>query len=413
MPRVSTLVIGAGQAGLAMSHCLSAFGVDHVVFERGQIAERWRIQSWDSLRLLTPNWMTRLPGFHYQGDDPDGFMAIPELVTFFERYAAASRAPVLTDTTVERVERSNHQFRVTTNRGDWSADAVVIATGFCGDSLVPQISRHLAPSVTQIVPSAYRRPDQLPDGGVLIVGASSTGIQLADEIQRSGRQVMLAIGRHTRLPRRYRGHDILWWLDRLGSLSERADQVASIEISRHQPSLQLVGRLDHSSLDLGVLHDAGVRLVGRVLQIDGHQVRFADDLVAATAAADVKMVEVQSRIDKHILTMGISADQPEPFRPTWTIADDAPTTLNLEADGIRTVIWATGCRRAYPWLRLPVLDHHGDIVHQGGVTTTAGLYVLGMQFQRRRNSAFIDGVGADAWVIAQAIADIAAGVQVA
>jgi putative flavoprotein involved in K+ transport len=413
MPRISTIVIGAGQAGLAMSHCLSTFGVDHVVLERGQVAQRWRSQSWDSLHLLTPNWMTRLPGFHYKGDDPDGFMSIPDLVSFFERYASSSQVPIQTDTTVERLEQSRRHFRVTTNRGAWDADAVVIATGFCAEPLVPAISRNLASTVTQVVPPAYRRPDQLPDGGVLIVGASSTGIQLADEIQRSGRPVTLAVGRHIRLPRRYRGHDILRWLDRLGALDERVDEVASIDVSRHQPSLQLIGKPDHSSLDLAMLHHLGVRLVGHVLQIDGQHVRFADDLVATTAGADVKMVEVQSRIDHYVLEMGIAADAAEAFQPTWPAALDAPTVVNLEADGIRTVIWATGCRRTYPWLHVPVLDQNGEIVHHGGVTSVSGLYVLGMQFQRRRNSAFIDGVGDDAWVIAQTIADIAAGVRVA
>jgi len=413
MPKISTIVIGGGQAGLAESHCLSTFGVDHVVLERGQVAQRWRSQSWDSLRLLTPNWMTRLPGFHYQGDDPDGFMSIPELVSFFEQYATGSQVPIQTDTTVERVEQARRHFRVTTNRGIWDADSVVIATGFCEQPLVPAMSRNLASTVTQVVPPAYRRPDQLPDGGVLIVGASSTGIQLADEIQRSGRPVTLAVGRHIRLPRRYRGHDILKWLDRLGALDERVDEVASIEVSRHQPSLQLIGKPDHSSLDLAMLYDHGVRLVGHVVEIDGQQVRFAEDLVSTTAAADVKMVELQSRIDHYVLEMGITAEPAEPFQPTWPAAVDAPIEVNLEAEGIRTVIWATGCRRTYPWLHVPVLDQNGEIVHHGGVTSVPGLYVLGMQFQRRRNSSFIDGVGDDAWVIAQTIADIAAGVRVA
>ena len=196
-------------------------------------------------------------------------------------------------------------------------------------------------------------------------------------------------------------------------MSQPADDVASIETSRHQPSLQLVGKPDHSSLDLAVLHDAGVRLVGRIQRIDGHDVRCADDLIATTAAADAKMADVLARIDRYVLTTGEDADPPEPFRPTWPVAVDAPTSVNLEAERIRTVIWATGCRRAYPWLHLPVLDSNGEIVHQGGATAAPGLYVVGMQFQRRRNSALIDGVGADAFAIAQAVADVPAGVPVA
>jgi putative flavoprotein involved in K+ transport len=413
VPRTTTVIIGAGQAGLAMSRCLSELGIEHVVLERGKLAQRWRSHSWDSLRLLTPNWMTRLPGFQYDGDDRDGFMSVPELIAFFERYAASSAAPVLTDTTVQSVERLADRFRVVTNRGVWSASSVVVATGYCDLPAVPAASRGLPPSVRQIVPPSYRRPDGLPPGGVLIVGASSTGVQLADEIQRSGRQVTLAAGRHTRLPRRYRGRDILWWLDQLGVLSQGVDAVQDLERSRHQPSLQLVGRPDHSSLDLAVLHDQGVRLVGRVRDINGHRVSLADDLVATTAAADFKMAEILMRIDQFIAATGVAARSPEPFNPAWPLAADTPDSLDLKDEHIETVIWATGYRRAYPWLRVPVLDAHGEITHKGGITPAIGLYVLGLNFQRRRNSSFIDGVGDDAWVIAEQIARSSARMRVA
>ena len=413
MLQTTTIIIGAGQAGLAMSRCLSDLGVEHVVLERGKLAQRWRSHSWDSLRLLTPNWMTRLPGFQYDGHDRDGFMSVPELIAFFERYAVSSEAPVLTDTTVQSVERSGSGFRVVTNRGVWSASSVVVATGYCDLPAVPAASRGLAPSVRQIVPSDYRRPEQLPAGGVLVVGASSTGVQLADEIQRSGRQVTLAVGRHTRLPRSYRGRDILWWLDQLGVLGQGVDAVQNIERSRHQPSLQLVGRPDHSSLDLAVLHDRGVRLVGRVRDIDGRRVSLADDVVATTAAADFKMAEILMRIDQFIAATGAAAASPEPFNPTWPLAADTPDSLDLKDERINTVIWATGYRRAYPWLRLPVLTAHGEITHKGGITPEVGLYVLGLNFQRRRNSSFIDGVGDDAGVIAQEIEQSMARVRVA
>jgi putative flavoprotein involved in K+ transport len=411
--RTTTIIIGAGQAGLAMSRCLSELGIDHVVLERGKLAQRWRSQSWDSLRLLTPNWMTRLPGFQYDGYDRDGFMSIPELIAFFEGYAAASKAPVLTDTAVHSVGRSGNGFRVVTNRGVWSAPSVVVATGYCDLPAVPAASRGLAASIRQMVPPNYRRPEQLPAGGVLVVGASSTGVQLADEIQRSGRQVTLAVGRHTRLPRRHRGRDILWWLDQLGVLSQSVDAVQDFERSRHQPSLQLVGRPDHSSLDLAVLHDHGVRLAGRVRGIDGHHVSLADDFVATTAAADIKMAEILTRVDQFIATTGVAATSPDPFNPTWPLAVDTPDKINLQEERINTVIWATGYRRAYPWLHVPVLDAHGEIVHDGGTTAEVGLYVLGLNFQRRRNSSFIDGVGGDAWTIAHEIAQSMTRLRVA
>lgn len=413
MTRTTAVVIGAGQAGLAMSRCLSELGIEHVVLERGNIAHRWRTQSWDSLRLLTPNWMTRLPGFQYGGPDPDGFMSVPELIAFFERYAASSAVPLVTDASVQSVERRGDGFRVVTSRGEWSAASVVVATGYCDRPAVPPISRQLAPWVAQMVPSDYKHPEQLPAGGVLIVGASSTGVQLADEIQRSGRQVTLAVGRHTRLPRRYRGRDILWWLDALGSLSQGADAVQDITRSRQQPSLQLVGKPDHSTLDLGTLHDRGVRLVGRVREIDGLRVRLSDDIVATTAAADVKLAEMLTRVDRFIEAHGVMAPPPEPFNATWPLGINAPDRLDLRQQHIESVIWATGYRRAYPWLHVPVLDARGEILHRGGVTPHAGLYVLGMNFQRRRNSSFIDGVGDDARVLAGEIARMATRVRVA
>lgn len=413
MPHITTVVIGAGQAGLAMSHCLSELLVDHVVIERGKVAQRWRSQSWDSLTLLTPNWMTRLPGFHYDGDDPDGFMSAPDLIALLDRYAVSSHAPIVSDTSVIRLVRTGERFRVITDRGGWSADSVVIATGYCDLPAVPAVSLGLSTSITQLAPANYRRPAQLPPGEVLIVGASATGVQLADEIQQSGRQVTLAVGRHLRLPRHYRGRDILWWLDRLGVLDKPAEAVHSIDVSRNQPSLQLVGRSDHSSLDVGTLRERGVRLVGRVRDISGHDVRLADDLIASTAAADLKMAEILTRIDRHIDLTGVAAEDPEPFRSTWPHTDSPPERLDLKSEGIQTVIWATGCRRAYPWLQVPVLDKRGEIVHSGGFTPAFGLYVLGMNFQRRRNSSFIDGVGGDAWKIAEQIASSVAGVRVA
>src|SRR5512143_1279317 len=253
MRRTEAVVIGGGQAGLAMSHCLAGSGVDHVVLERGRVAERWRSERWESLRLLTPNWQTRLPGFRYQGPDPDGYMRVAEVVGFLERYARSFAAPVEEGTSVLSVAPAGGGYRVVTDRGTWEAPCVVIATGHCDTPLVPAFAPSLAGDVVQLVPSRYRHPGQLPAGGVLVVGASASGVQLADEIHASGRPVTLAVGRHTRLPRVYRGRDILWWLDAMGVFDESADDVYDLKVSRDQPSLQLVGRPDRATLDLPVL----------------------------------------------------------------------------------------------------------------------------------------------------------------
>jgi putative flavoprotein involved in K+ transport len=259
------------------------------------------------------------------------------------------------------------------------------------------VARQLDPDVVQVVPSRYRNPRQLPEGGVLVVGASSTGVQLADEIHASGRPVTLAVGRHTRLPRVYRGRDILWWLDAMGVFDESVGEVFDLASSRAQPSLQLVGRPDRATLDLPVLEARGVRLVGRLVGAEGSRVSLADDLVARTVAADARLARLVQRIDVFAARTGLDAEvgPPEPFRPFLWPAD-APTGLDLHAEGIRTVVWATGFRRLYPWLKVPVLDERGEIRHEGGVTAVPGLYVIGLYFLRRRKSSFIDGVGGDA-----------------
>jgi putative flavoprotein involved in K+ transport len=411
MKRTNTIVIGGGQAGLAMSRCLADRSIDHVILERGRIAERWRSERWDSLRLLTPNWLSRLPGYCYEGPDPDGFMTMPEVIAYLERYARSFPAPVETGTAVRAVERCGTGFAVATTRGSWHARHVVVATGHSDLPLVPPMAASLAPDIVQIVPTAYRHPGQLPDGGVLIVGASATGVQLADEIHASGRPVTIAVGRHTRLPRRYRDRDILWWLDSMGLLDASTDAVYDLDISRDQPSLQLVGRPDHASLDLGRLAARGVRLAGRALGADGHTLWFDDDLVATTAASDAKLAMLLARIDAYAGRTGLDGEvgDPEPFEPLCLGIDAAPEVIDLSRAGIRTVVWATGFRRRYPWLKLPVLDARGDIGHRGGVTDEPGLYVLGMHFQRRRKSAFIDGVGDDARELAAQIARRAEG----
>jgi putative flavoprotein involved in K+ transport len=269
MTHVSSLIIGAGQAGLALSKCLTDRAVPHVVLERGRIGERWRSERWESLRLLTPNWQSRLPGFRYDGPDPDGYMTMAEVSTYLERYAASFGAPVQSGAAVESVTRDGDSFIVAAGSGRWRAKTVVVATGYSDVPFVPGVASRFPDGIAHIVPNEYRRPSQLAEGGVLVVGASATGIQLADEIHRSGRRVTLAVGHHTRMPRVYRGRDVLWWLDRMGVFDETVDQVYDVEVSRDQPSFQLIGHPDRVTLDLAVLAGRGVRLVGRLKDLSG------------------------------------------------------------------------------------------------------------------------------------------------
>ena len=401
--RTDAIIVGAGQAGLAMSRCLSDRAIVHVVLERGRVAERWRSERWDSLRLLTPNWQTRLPGFQYSGPDPDGFMSMPEVVAFLEGYARSQPAPIERDTEVLELATDAGGFRLATTRGNWLAPVVILATGYCDEPLVPSIASRLPADLHQVVPTRYRRPEDLPDGGVLVVGASATGIQLAEEIHLSGRPVTLAAGHHTRVPRSYRSRDIMWWLDASGVLGEATSEVFDVEVSRQQPSFQLIGR-PGAPLDLPALARLGVRVVGRLADATADELTFADDLVATTAAADVKLAGLLARLDTFARTARIEAAPAAPFEPSWPRFVDAPTRLSLRESGIRTILWATGFRRNYSWLNVPVLDARGEIRHRGGVTFQPGLFAIGLPFLRRRNSNFIDGVGADARVLAASVA---------
>jgi putative flavoprotein involved in K+ transport len=393
MTRADAIVIGAGQAGLAMSRALAARGVDHLVLERGRVGERWRSERWETLTLLTPDWMNRLPGDADLPGDPDGFMDAPTFARRLDDYAAATGAPVETGAAVLSLDRGPDGFVVRTEAGERHARAVVVATGACDEAFVPAFAAELPDRVAQTTAQAYRRPSDIEGGGVLVVGASSSGLQIAVELAAAGRSVTVAAGAHTRVPRRHRGHDLFWWLDRTGILDERAEDARDIARLRGQPSLQLIGRDGPGRFDLGAAAAAGVRVVGRVLGAAGGRVLLADDLPALMADADRRMFRLLARFDAAARPLGVDvpADGIEPLAP---IA--GPGALDLAAEGIRTVVWATGYRRRYPWMRLPVLDAAGEIVHRGGITPVPGLYALGLRFMRRRRSNFVAGCGADA-----------------
>jgi putative flavoprotein involved in K+ transport len=387
MRYTTTVVIGAGHSGLAMSRHLAARSVDHVVLERGEVAHSWRTQRWDSLRLLTPNWMTRLPGHAgSRDDDPDGYRSVPELVALLEAYARP--APVRTATTVTSVEPDGGGYRVRTDRGIWHARTVVVATGATAVPTAPAIP--LPPSVTSVTPAGYRNPGDLPDGQVLVVGASASGIQIAEELARSGRTVTLAVGEHVRMPRTYRGRDILWWMDASGALDVPWDAVPDLDRARHVPSMQLVGA--PRTLDLNTLSALGVRLVGRLAGIRDTTAQFAGSLPNVCTLADLKLNRLLDRIDDWAQREGLDAGPPERFAPT---AVPSPVLSASLAD-VGAVVWATGFRPDLSFLRLAVFDRKGRITHDGGVTPAPGLYVMGLPYLRRRRSTLIDGADADA-----------------
>jgi putative flavoprotein involved in K+ transport len=381
-----------------MSRCLADRAIDHVVLERGEIAHSWRTERWDSLRLLTPNWQSRLPGFGYRGPDPDGYRTLPEVIDFIAAYAEAIRAPVRTRTTVTSVRRTETGYLVRTDQGDWSCRTLVIASGAFNIACVPGVADRVPRSVTTLTTQQYRNPDQLAAGGVLVVGASSSGTQIANEIHRSGRPVTLSVGEHIRAPRVYRGKDLEWWMDAAGILDERYDKVDDIARARRVPSLQLAGTPDRSTLDLNALTGIGVRLVGRLAGItESGKAQFAGSLRNMCALSDLKMNRLLNLIDEWAQANGFDGMVEPPHRlPPTEVEQAPPLALDLAGGEITTIIWATGYRPDYSWLELPVFDRKGMVRHDGGVVASQGVYLMGVPFVRRRKSTLIDGAGDDA-----------------
>lgn len=395
--RTTAVVVGGGHAGLAMSACLTERSIDHVILERGEVANSWRSERWDSLRLLTPNWQSRLPGFGYEGDDPDGFRDMDETVSFIERYAERICAPVQTHTTVTSVRSTGDGYEIATDRGPWSARAMVIASGACNIPRVPALAELVPSDIDQMTSMDYRRPEQLQQGGVLVVGASATGTQIADEVHRSGRPVTLSVGEHVRVPRVYRGRDIMWWMDRCGVLHERYEEFDNLQRVRNLPSLQLTGSDDRRTHDLNTLTDLGVKLIGRLVGIVHGQAQFSGSLPNLCELADLKMNRLLDRIDEWATENEMDDRVAPPHRfPATRVEASPPLDLDLSSRAIRTVIWATGYRPDHSWLDLPVFDRKGRIRHDGGVVEAPGVYLMGLPFLRRRNSGLIDGAAEDA-----------------
>jgi putative flavoprotein involved in K+ transport len=390
-------VIGAGHAGLAASRLLTERSIDHIVLERGEVANSWRRERWDSLRLLTPNWQSRLPGYRYDGPDPDGYMTMREVIAFISRFASLTRAPVRTNTAVMSVTRTEDGYRLVTSSGEFESRCVVIASGACNVASVPALRSAVPAAIQQFTPFDYQNPSHLPDGGVLVVGASATGVQLADELHRSGRRVTVAVGEHVRLPRMYRGRDVLWWMDAAGVWNQRYDAIDDLTRARHLPSPQLVGTPERLTLDLNALSGIGVELVGRLSAVRDGRALFSGGLRNLFALADLKMERLLDTFDDWARDSGREADAVgrERFEPTR-----APSSSRLQIDlrsgEIRSIVWATGFHPDYRWLHVPVLDEKGHLRHDGGVVESPGMYVLGLPVLRRRKSTFIHGIEDDA-----------------
>jgi putative flavoprotein involved in K+ transport len=361
------------------------------------VANSWRRERWDSLRLLTPNWQSRLPGFGYDGPDPDGYMTSADVVELIDAFAAHARAPVRTGTEVTSLRRADDRYRIATGDGELDARAVVIASGACNLPTVPAFAAAVPAGIEQLTPFEYRNPTELPDGGVLVVGASATGVQLAAELRQSGRPVILSVGEHVRLPRTYRGRDILWWMDASGVWDQRYDELDDLQRARRLPSPQLVGTPERATLDLNALTAMGVELVGRWAALRDGRALFSGGLRNLFSLADLKLERLLDVFDEWARAARRDGEvtAPERFAPT-----EPPRSPRLELDlgsgEVRAIVWATGFQPDYTWLDVPVVDEKGRLRHDGGVVDSPGLYALGLPVLRRRKSTFIHGIEDDA-----------------
>jgi putative flavoprotein involved in K+ transport len=400
----SVVVIGGGQAGLAMSYQLRQNGIDHVILEKHQIAHSWKTQRWDAFCLVTPNWQCRLPGFPYQGSEPYGFMLRDEIVDYVESYARQISAPVREGVAVTRLRQTaGGGFALETSAGDMTADAVVLAVSGYHVPNVPRMSDGLDGSVMQLHSSAYRNPGQLPPGDVLVIGTGQSGCQIAEDLHLAGRSVHLAVGSAPRCPRVYRGRDAVEWLDDLGQYDLPVDQHGLKEKVRKNANHYLTGRDGGRDIDLRKFALEGMRLYGRLKDIQNGRFEFADDLAKNLDNADRVYNGICGLIDDHIARNAIAAAASPHYQPVWQPPPPV-TMLDPAAAGINSVIWTTGFRSDWSWVELPVFDGAGYPTHWRGVTSMDGVYVLGLPWLYTWGSGRFVGVGRDADYVSSHIA---------
>lgn len=398
------IVIGGGQAGLAMSHELRQHGIDHVVLEKNTIAHAWKTQRWDSFCLVTPNWQCKLPGFSYPGDDPDGFMLRDEIVDYVEAYARRIEAPVREGVAATRLSRSGGRFLVETSAGPLSADQVVLAVGGYHRANVPAMAGRLPSRIAQLHSSTYRNPQALAAGEVLVVGSGQSGCQIAEDLHLAGRKVHLAVGGAPRCPRLYRGRDSVEWLDHLGQYDLPVDQHPLKEKVRGNANHYLTGRDGGRDIDLRRFAGEGMKLYGRLRDISGETIAFADDLAANLDNADRVYNGICALIDNYIASNAIEAPPPSRYAPVWQ-PGEIPSRIDLAAAGISTIIWTTGFRSDWSWVDLPIFDGSGYPTHTRGVTAAPGVYVVGLPWLHTWGSGRFVGVGRDAEFIAGHVRD--------
>ena len=386
--KIDAVIIGGGHAGLTMSYFLSHAGREHVILERARVGERWRSERWDSFCFQFPNWTIELPGYKYQCDDPEAFAPGREVVRFIEDYAAFIKGPTRCGVEVTSLARAGDSSRylLSTNNGAIEAANVVIATGPYQVPVIPAVSCDIPKNIFQLHSSSYRNPTQLPAGAVLVVGSGASGCQIADDLNQSGREVYLSVGRHSRRPRRYRGKDFAYWGPALGTTEQIVDTVPAQ--LRKGSEILLTGANGGYDVDLRAMAERGIVLLGHLQGINCSELILADDLAQNLARGDESLKTFKQAVDDYVTKNGLGF--PAEREPDVEPHIPAPISrLNLEGSGISAIVWASGFRCNFDWVKLPIVDQGGEPVHRRGVTQCPGIYFLGLRWLYKRKSAFL------------------------
>jgi putative flavoprotein involved in K+ transport len=402
--RYPVIIIGGGQAGLSVSYCLKQRGIEHIIFEKHRIGHEWRSRRWDSFCLVTPNWQCQLPGYPYPGKDPYGFMAKEEIVQYLEGYAASFNPPIREGVTVNKVSQTESgSYAVSTSIGEYIADRVVIAVSGYHTPKIPRLAERLPNYIYQLHSSAYKNPESLPAGNVLVVGTGQSGCQIAEDLHLVGRQVHLCVGGAPRAPRMYRGKDAVEWLDRMGYYDISIDEHPKKEAARKNTNHYLTGRDGGREIDLRKFALQGMKLHGRLRTIDDGKLEFQDDLAQNLDRADSVAENIKQSIDRYIEKEQIEAPIEPPYVPVWQ-PEHPELSLDLVTANIQTVIWSTGFQTDFSWIDLPVFNGSGYPHYDRGITNLPGCYFIGLPWLYTWGSGRFSGVARDASYIAEHIA---------
>ena len=403
------VIIGAGSAGLTTSYFLKQQNIDHIVLERGEVGNTWDVERWDGFYLVNPNWAVRLPGFHYVGTEPEGYLSKTETIQYLQNYARSFGAPVRTGVEVESIELVNEEYRLNLGSDEViETPCVVVATGAFGVPKIPDFAESLSGSIAQIHSAHYKNPESLNDGGVLVVGSGQSGAQITEELHDAGKKVWLSVGNAGRRPRRYRGRDSSWWNYTMGNFDKTIENVESIDDARYGSSAHTSGARGGHDIYLRKMAKEGLTLVGPVTGGDGDTLALRTNLLKILKAVDDHPIRWKRNVDAYVEEHGIQVPPDETVEPPdiegWP-KEESPDSLNLVEAGITTIVWSTGFKYDFDWIKLPITDEHNYPIQRRGVTAYPGLYFMGLQWMYGSKSAQFIGVGEDAEYVAGHVAD--------